>query len=98
MAPSVINVKEYETLLVPSKSQKYIGKSNSFLFKKTAMERESLSQVCQLPEGGFCYFPWEVFWKLLVYESVPNFMTGRKVFRKTIFSFFTEKNQINIKT
>lgn len=32
MAPSVINVKEYETLLVPSKSQEYIGKSNSFLF------------------------------------------------------------------
>lgn len=60
MTPSVINVKEYETLLVPSKSQESIGKSNSFLLKTTATEGKSLRLLCQLPEHCFCYFPWEV--------------------------------------
>lgn len=58
MTPSVINVKEYETLLVPLKSQESIGKSNSFLLKTTAAEGKSLRLPCQLLEGCFCYFPW----------------------------------------
>lgn len=59
MTASVINVKEYETLLVPSKSQESIGKSNSVPLKTTATEGESLRLLCQLPNGCFCYFPWE---------------------------------------
>lgn len=59
MTASVINVKEYETLLVPSKSQESIGKSNSVPLKTIASEGESLRLLCQLPDGCFCYFPWE---------------------------------------
>lgn len=59
MTAGVINVKEYETLQVPSKSQESIGKSNSVLLKTTAREGKSLRLLCQLPDGCFCYFPWE---------------------------------------
>lgn len=59
MTAGVINVKEYETLLVPSKSQESIGKSNSVPLKTIASEGESLRLLCQLPDGCFYYFPWE---------------------------------------
>lgn len=59
MTAGVINVKEYETLLVPSKSQESIGKSNSVPLKTIASEGESLRLLCQLLDGCFCYFPWE---------------------------------------
>lgn len=57
MAPSVINVKEYETLLVPSKSQEYIGKSNSFVFKKNCHGKRKFKPSMSITWRWLLLFP-----------------------------------------